>query len=138
MIIKNYISILLIGLLSFIAFPGCDDPVSVNLGEEFSISPGQKAEISDSGLEITFNKVLEDSRCPKGVECVWEGNGRVEISVNRQGYETEIKELNTTLESGQTETGKFRIRLLELLPYPEKDIEISSESYRIRLIIESE
>ena len=83
--IKNYIYILFIGSMSFITVSGCDDPVSINLNEEFYPSPGQKAVINSSGLEITFNRVLEDSRCPKGVECVWEGNGRVEISVNRQG-----------------------------------------------------
>lgn len=138
MIIKNYIYILFIGLLSFITVSGCDDPVSVNLNEEFYLSPGQKAEINSSGLEITFNRVLEDSRCPKGVECVWEGNGRIEISVSEPGFGIEIKELNTTLGPRQTEAGKFKIRLAELKPYPEKDKEISFESYRIGLIVESE
>ncbi len=122
----------------FIAFTGCDDTVSAGLSEEFYISPGQQAEIKDSGLEITFNRVIEDSRCPKGAECVWEGNGRVEISVRNKGSADEIKELNTTLDPRQSDAGGFKIHLLDLQPYPEIEKKISPDSYRIRLVVEKE
>lgn len=137
MIIKNYISVLFICLLIFITTSGCDDIVSANLNEEFYITQGQKAELKDSGLEITFNRVSEDSRCPRGVECVWEGNGRIKISVYHPAFGTETKELNTTVEPRQAVVGKFKIGLSELQPYPEKDKEISPENYRIRLIVEN-
>ncbi len=129
---------LLFFLLLFITFTGCDDTVSAGLSEEFYISPGQKAVISDSGLEITFHKVVEDSRCPKGAECVWEGNGRVEISVRQPGSEAEVKELNTRLDPKELDTKDFKIRLLDLQPYPETGREISLDEYKVKLVVENE
>ena len=129
---------LLYFLLVFITITGCDDAVSAGLSEEFFISPGQKAVINNSGLEITFNKVVEDSRCPLGAECVWEGNGRIEISVRHNGWTDETQELNTTLDPQELIAGDFTIRLLELQPYPETGREISSAAYKIRLIVENE
>ncbi len=134
--IKNSAYSILTGFLIFIAFTGCDDIISTDVNEEFFIGPGQKAEIRESGLEITFNRVIEDSRCPKGVECVWAGNGKVEISIHSPGEESRIKEINTNLEPKEIMAGKYKIRLLELQPYPEKNLQIPPEEYRIKLIVE--
>lgn len=132
---KNIYSVLT-GFLIFITFTGCDDIISPDVNEEFFIGPGQKAEIRESGLDITFNRVIEDSRCPKGVECVWAGNGKVEISINFPREESGIKEINTNLEPKEIMAGKYKIRLLELQPYPEKNQQIPPEKYRIKLIVE--
>ena len=134
--IKNTALSVLAGFLIFIALTGCDDIISTDVNEEFFIGPGQKAEIRESGLEITFNKVIEDSRCPKGVECVWAGNGKVEISIHFPGEDPRIMEINTNLEPKEVMAGKYRIRILELQPYPEKDQQIPPEDYRIKLIVE--
>lgn len=32
-------------------------------------------------MNITFKKMLEDSRCPKDVKCIWAGNAKAEIEV---------------------------------------------------------
>jgi hypothetical protein len=137
MIIKKNSFILFVILTGGFAGTGCNyQVISPHFNEEFYLNPGQKAEFKDSGLEITFNKVLEDSRCPEGVECVWEGNGKIELSVYQSVSGSEIKELNTALEPKQTESGNHKIRLTELQPYPKKDGEIESEKYRIRLLVE--
>ena len=126
------------GLFILITFPGCDDIVDAGLNEEFFISPGQKAVIENTGLEIAFIRVLEDSRCPRGVECVWEGNGRVEISLNYRGSGNEFRELNTALDPKLTQIRNFRISLAQLQPYPEYGNEILPENYRISLIVTEE
>lgn len=41
---------------------------------------------------ISFKKVIEDSRCPKDVDCIWAGQARVLIAVKTNGISTE-KEL---------------------------------------------
>lgn len=115
---------------------GCDDIVSVALDENFDIGLNQKAVIEENDIEITFLKVLEDGRCPKGAQCVWEGNGRVQILVRVNGSAPEIMELNTTLEPKRAWAGDFGIRLLDLQPYPEVGNTITPENYSIRLIVE--
>jgi len=134
--IKNIVFSVLAGFITFIVFTGCDDIINADINEEFFIGPGQKAEIRDSGLEITFNRVIEDSRCPKGVECVWAGNGKVEISIHFPGEEDLLQDLNTNLEPKEKMAGKYKIRLVELQPYPEKSQEILPEKYRLKLIVE--
>ncbi len=133
--IKNSACTVLTGFLIFVAFTGCDDIISADVNEEFFIGPGQKVEIRESGLEITFNKVIEDSRCPKGVECVWAGNGKVEITVHLPGKEPGIQELNTNLDPNEIAAGEYKIQLLELQPFPVKSEEIMPEEYRVKLIV---
>jgi hypothetical protein len=70
------------------------------------------------------------------VECVWAGNGKVEISVHFPGEDPRIIEINTNLEPKEIMAGKYIIRLLELQPYPEKDQQTPPENYRIMLVVE--
>jgi hypothetical protein len=42
---------------------------------------GETVFLEREGLHVTFSKVLEDSRCPQGVACVWAGVAAVEITV---------------------------------------------------------
>jgi hypothetical protein len=116
-------------------FTGCDDTVSAALDEEFDIGLNQKAVIKENDIEITFLKVLEDGRCPKGAECVWEGNGKVQILIKHNGSASEIKDLNTALEPQRVSAGDFVIKLLDMQPYPEVGDTINPEKYRIRLIV---
>lgn len=41
--------------------------------------------IQPEGITITFEQVLEDSRCPEGVDCFWEGLANVELSLQETG-----------------------------------------------------
>ena len=44
-------------------------------------------------MVIQFKEVLEDSRCPIGVECVWEGRVRAMVAVSGDGMTTSEKEI---------------------------------------------
>ena len=62
---------------------------------------------------------IQDSRCPKGMYCIWEGNGRVKINLLHDGLiasfwlNTHANFLQDTLIHG------LRYELIDLLPYPE-------------------
>ena len=136
MIKKIKIYRMFFAVLFLFTFTGCDDTVSAALDEEFDIGLKQKAVIKENDIEITFLEVVEDGRCPKGAECVWEGNGRVQILIKYKGSASEVKDLNTALEPQRVTAGDFVIRLLDMQPYPEVGDIITPEKYRIRLIIE--
>ena len=57
------------------------DPAKALIGKEFSLGIGQTASIEGEKLVIKFKAVLEDSRCPVNVVCVWAGNGKVEFEI---------------------------------------------------------
>ncbi|MCG2420265.1 hypothetical protein K8089_14645 [Aequorivita sp. F47161] len=76
------------------------------------------------GVSIKFMEVVEDSRCPTGVDCIWAGRAKVKVAVTSNG-KTEEKiltfgetrpgeEKNTNLFSSK----EFAINGLKLNPYP--------------------
>ena len=57
-------------------------PVQATLGEPFKLVLHQAAVFASEGLELRFEEVLEDSRCPPGMVCVWAGRVRVRVSLS--------------------------------------------------------
>ncbi len=76
------------------------------------------------GVSIKFLEVLEDSRCPTGVTCIWAGRAKVKVEVTANGKQEEKiltfgevkagEEKNTNIYSSPT----FAINGLKLNPYP--------------------
>lgn len=87
------------------------------LNERFTLEVGQVAVIDGGVLQITFEKVLNDSRCPADVVCVWAGNARIALDVVHEGTPVDVK-LDTNPESVSVVVGDFEIALLALDPYP--------------------
>ena len=84
--------------------------------------------ITGEDMSVKFEAILEDSRCPEGVQCVWAGNARIELAVTKAGEDTASLELNTNdrypVEAHYLD---YTITLIDLKPYPkaaeQKDIE---------------
>lgn len=98
--------------------------------------------IRSEGLTITFAEV-EDSRCPRGVVCVWEGEGIAELRLRVvDGREAVVR---PTVRPG-TDPERFpwltayafglKISLLELAPYPDVDRPYDRSRYTARLRFE--
>jgi len=78
-----------------------------------------------AGVQITPLALLEDSRCPSDVVCIWAGTVRVSARVeSEQGVLEQIFVLNETVE---TEGGK--ITLLRVEPSPESTTSIDAGQY---------
>lgn len=58
-------------------------PITVSENAGFMIELGKCQKID--GVKITFLEVLEDSRCPKDVNCVWAGQARIKIRIKEKG-----------------------------------------------------
>lgn len=123
-----------------LAVVSCKQPTTnatgSKIGEEFDLKYGQSTQIQDhEPILITFRDVGEDSRCPKGAVCVWQGNARIVLQVAQQ--DTTV---NTTLEPKEiTYSGrdgfKYTIRLVSVSPYPNAGEQIKLEDYSIKLIV---
>jgi hypothetical protein len=62
----------------------CDNN-AVSMGQEFSLRVGESMSIKGEKLQIRFLKVTEDSRCPKGAVCVWEGRVSCLVEITNRG-----------------------------------------------------
>jgi len=76
---------------------------------------------------IDFDKVVEDSRCPTGVDCVWEGRAVVGLTIVAPDGKTEQTEITlkpTAVKADQLPVlisgENWAIRALALQPYPEE------------------
>lgn len=87
-------------------------------GQNVSVRAGETGAVPGTGVTIAFHAVTEESRCPSNVNCPWEGNGQVSVTLSSGYGATKDVELNTTTEPRETEFAGLRIALLDLDPYP--------------------
>ena len=75
----------------------------------------QQKSAGSTGLTIKFVSVVEDSRCPEGVQCVWAGNAKIQVKVtNARG--SEILTMNTGAGPKGDQYGGYAINLINLEP----------------------
>lgn len=85
---------------------------------------GQGIDLRD--FEVMPQQVIEDSRCPTGVQCVWAGQVRLRVRIDFPGG-VDSRELTLGKEEP---IGPGTLTLVEANPYPEKDKMIYPEDYR--------
>ncbi len=108
-----------------------------HLDEEFTLSFGGTVSISGEDLQMTFEDVLQDNRCPTGAECVTEGAVICRLQVERGGgiYYIELAQPGLYHDYSQENFGGYRFTFL-VEPYPEVDKEIDEEDYRLLITLE--
>jgi hypothetical protein len=94
--------------------------IDASLENNFALRVGQSALLASEDLQIGFQEVSGDSRCGKGVVCVWEGDATVSIWVHRSGGDREVHELHTARSQGPGAVNHdgLSIRLVGLSPVP--------------------
>lgn len=110
---------------------------SFGLNEEIAMKVGGSIKVDDTDLTLAFMELAEDSRCPEGVECFWEGRAVVKLEVGDE--ENVVIEL--TSRAGHPDLavdtlGNYVYQLLEVTPYPEEGVEIATEEYEIKVTVQ--
>jgi len=87
-----------------------------------------------NNIEVKLVQVVSDSRCPKGVSCVWAGEATVLVDIFENGEKIERKKV--VFDDGvksifSSET--VSITGFNVLPYPEADVKINPEDYYLQL-----
>ena len=94
-------------------------PNAVTLGAAFRLGPGASARVAAEELQIGFDGVLNDSRCPKGEQCFREGEAILRVWLRKGEREKTFLELRTSPEEAQSAGAQgYVVRLLRLDPYP--------------------
>jgi len=109
---------------------------AVSLGQEFSLRIGESANIRGEELQVRFLEVTEDSRCPTGVVCIWEGrvSGLLEITYRESSHQVELTEPGLTSWPPENIFNEYKIAY-HIEPYPQAGTEIVAEDYRLFLRI---
>jgi len=101
----------------------------VDVGSDFELSPGQTAVIEQGALSLTFVKVNEDSRCPEGVQCVWQGNVATALLVGPATGEKSPVTLHTTLTPHSATSGSYAVVLTGIKPVRKQQDAIPQADY---------
>lgn len=88
--------------------------------QDFTLAPGEYRTVGDLDLIVIFHGVLQDSRCPPTVTCVWAGDAEVNVGIAPvMGGDERLAVLHTNGSQGSdaTELGAaHRLRLVGLEP----------------------
>ena len=106
--------------------------------KSFSLRIGDQRTLADPDLMFKFAAVLEDSRCPEGVTCFWEGNAAVSIEVQHGDETPRTVTLNThgsPKMPHSAEVFDHVVKLEDLTPYPRQDELIESPDYEATLTV---
>ena len=133
---KNFVTsaVLIIIALASVSFAQTTAK-TIKLNKEFTLSTKQKAYVKSDKLTIEFVSVLEDSRCPTDVDCVWAGSAKVQIKVSKGKMAAQVFELNTNLEPKTITYQGYKIEILDLNPAPKSDVDMKSAIYSANFIV---
>lgn len=106
-------------LASGVSVLGSSEPKRVALGEGFQLKVGESAQIEAEALQIGFEGVAGDSRCPKGEQCIWEGDATVRVWLQKASETKATHELHTAAkEPSEVSYLGYQVKLQRLDPYP--------------------
>ncbi len=101
------------------AFAKLSDSVEVQINKEVTVA---------GGLKIAFIELVEDSRCPTDVNCIWAGNAKIKVRVTKNGR-SKVLELDTLTRGMTPSYGNYQVKLKELTPKPRSNIRINRNGY---------
>ena len=131
---KRAFAVLLLAPVLACGGGGPTGTTSARLGEPFDLRPGEVAFVS-SGLRVEFLGVVSDSRCPTGVQCIWEGDATVRLTVLSNGRRT--LELHTSARFDQEAAfDGYLIALEGVDPQPSAGVPIPPADYVARLRVD--
>ena len=128
--------------VSIFLFFACEEkegttPISDKFGEIITLKIGESVEVNGADLTLDFDKIVDDSRCPTGAECFWEGQAEVNLMLNK------TKEVLVIMRAGKDNLAKDTIdniivTLLDVRPYPDvkEELPISAEDYSIDIQVD--
>jgi hypothetical protein len=111
-------------------------PAVANAEDSVRIQVGQRISVEGGALEILFEAVTADSRCPKGENCAWEGDAVVAL-VFRSGDRPPTRLEVHTSAKGPSAVAylNWAIRLAALEPYPVTGRTIPPADYVAILVV---
>jgi hypothetical protein len=98
----------------------------------FDVKQGHTERVPASRLKIKFLNVVEDSRCPRGTQCIWAGNAKVKLRVSDK-RRARVFDLNTAKGNQTYSFEGYQIRLVKVAPTPVVNEHIRRGEYVVTL-----
>ena len=97
-----------------------DAPIA--LGTSTALRVGESRLVAGTSTSVGVTELVEDSRCPTGVQCVWAGRVRMALRLGSNA---------ATLATDSSFAAEgLSVRLDSVLPYPSSETRIATSDYR--------
>ena len=113
--------------------------IEAKLGQEFSLHIGETATITGENISLKFLELIGDSRCPKDVQCIWQGEARCMLEISKTDVpslasKVEIKYPGLGAQPATVMYEAYKIAF-RVEPYPEAGKSIAKTDYRLVLTV---
>ena len=131
-------------ILVTVIFMGCEtDPAGITtlpLNDTIEIANFDTKYNYENQISIRMDSVLNDSRCPSNVNCVWEGNAEVRFIFTVEDLPNGfvLNTLGGVNFKADTIIGGYQIKLVRLSPYPEEPGLIPQDEYFAEICVTEE
>ena len=115
--------------LTLIAILGIASIGMAQKPETLVIKRGQQRSAVNGEVILKFVSVIEDSRCPNDVNCVWAGNAKIEVLITDKHGGSKKAVMNTTTGQLGDQYNGYAIYLTSLTPLPKSGKTIKQRSY---------
>jgi hypothetical protein len=92
--------------------------LAAQMNQPFTVKIGDVATVAGQGLDVTFEALVADSRCPRGAQCIRAGEAVIRITIRKASETPQAFELRTTAGSDAVEQAGYRVQLVSVMPYP--------------------
>ncbi len=96
--------------------------------------------ITKKGLQLVLKKVVNDSRCPEGVNCIWAGECEIQVSIykNNKFIKNEKVLLSPKLYKENLAWfskyySKLKITEIQVLPYPKTEVVANPKDFFVAI-----
>ncbi len=90
----------------------------------------------ENQMYICLDSVLNDSRCPTGAYCFWEGNAEVRFKFEKLNDNPILFNLNTHMRfTTDTIIDEYKFTLIGLSPHPTVEHRIVQKDYKAKIIV---
>ena len=130
---------LLVALLLLVT-ASCRKPVAATLGQPVLLHVRQAVHFQESDLDLYFRRVVSDSRCPTGAECVTAGEAVV--ALDGRILKGPVETFEVRLPAGAPDSvawrayDGYRIGLVKLEPSPSTDRAADTTAYVGTFLVE--
>lgn len=105
------------------------------MNQELKVRVGENILLRGEDLKVRFVSVLEDSRCPKGEQCITAGNGKIQLQRKKSKKGPVTLELNSSSGTQEAYYEGYVIKFVQLDPYPKMGNSIKPTDYVVTILV---
>ena len=105
------------------------------LEKPFVLKPAETATVGQERVQVRFERVVADSRCPRDVQCITAGEATVRVLVTVSGQPAATFEVKTTPNGSSVKVGAYALTLSDLAPVPLSTVPTRDSDYRATFVL---